>query len=108
MHVFSLKSPKTQALSDLRSLTYSEKQWSVKLKKPPNRKNNREIGNWCCSFGRADIRLSVHFALCPRDILSVWTSTAGVIWLCTCVRYWPYHGDGTCVSVLISVGYNLF
>ena len=23
--------------------------------------------------------------------------------LCACVRYWPYHGDGTCVSVLIKV-----
>ena len=30
-------------------------------------------------------------------------ATARVIWLCACVRYWPYHGDGTCVSVLISV-----
>ena len=23
-------------------------------------------------------------------------STAGVIWLCACVRYWPYRGVGTC------------
>ena len=22
------------------------------------------------------------------------------IWLCACVRYWPYHGVGTCASVL--------
>ena len=30
-------------------------------------------------------------------------ATAGVIWLCACIRYWPYrgnHGVGTCVSVL--------
>ena len=26
--------------------------------------------------------------------------------LCACVRHWPYHGDGTCVSVLISVVYR--
>ena len=34
-------------------------------------------------------------------------ATAWVIWLCACVRYWPYHGDGTCVSVLISVDKSL-
>ena len=27
-------------------------------------------------------------------------ATTGVIWLCTCVRYWPYRGVGTCASVL--------
>ena len=26
-------------------------------------------------------------------------STAGVIWLCACVRYWPYRGVGTCAWV---------
>ena len=25
--------------------------------------------------------------------------TARVIWLCACVRYWPYPGVGTCASV---------
>ena len=24
---------------------------------------------------------------------------ARVIWLCACVRYWPYRGVGTCASV---------
>ena len=28
--------------------------------------------------------------------------TAGVIWLCSCVRLWPY-GFGTCASVLILI-----
>ena len=27
------------------------------------------------------------------------TATARVIWLCGCVRYWPYRGVGTCASV---------
>ena len=26
-------------------------------------------------------------------------ATAGVIWLCACLRYWPYFGVGTCASV---------
>ena len=26
-------------------------------------------------------------------------ANAGVIWLCACVRYWPYGGVGTCASV---------
>ena len=26
-------------------------------------------------------------------------ATAGVIWLCACVRYWPYRRVGTCASV---------
>ena len=33
-------------------------------------------------------------------------ATARVIWLCACVRYWPYHGNGTCFSVLISIVKN--
>ena len=28
------------------------------------------------------------------------TAPAGVIWLCVCVRYWPYRGVSTCASVL--------
>ena len=32
--------------------------------------------------------------------LSMAANTTGVIWLCACVRYWPYRGVGTCVSVL--------
>ena len=30
-------------------------------------------------------------------------ATAQVIWLCACVRYWPYRGVGRCAS-LLSVG----
>ena len=26
-------------------------------------------------------------------------STAGVMWMCACVRYWPYRGVGTCAWV---------
>ena len=29
-------------------------------------------------------------------------ATARVIWLCACVRYWPYRRVGTCTLVLIS------
>ena len=32
--------------------------------------------------------------------LSLAVTTTGVIWLCACLRYWPYRGVGTCVSVL--------
>ena len=34
-------------------------------------------------------------------------ATAGLIWLCACVRYWPYGGVGTCVSVLKLVLFNI-
>ena len=27
-------------------------------------------------------------------------ATAGVIWLCECVRYWLYRGVGTCALLL--------
>ena len=30
-------------------------------------------------------------------------ATARVIWLCACVRYWPYRGVGKCAS-LLSIG----
>ena len=26
-------------------------------------------------------------------------ATARVLWLCACIRYWPYRGAGTCASV---------
>ena len=45
-----------------------------------------------------------------RSLLSkvfLLNNTARVIWLCACVRYWPYHGDGTCVAVLRSVVFLL-
>ena len=42
-----------------------------------------------------------------RAVTSVYYScpwpTTGVIWLCACVKYWPYCGVGTCASVLKSV-----
>ena len=38
-------------------------------------------------------------------------TTTGVIWLCACVRYFPYRGVnrgvGTCASVLKSVFWSL-
>ena len=32
--------------------------------------------------------------------LSMAANTTGVICSCACLRYWPYRGVGTCVSVL--------
>ena len=34
-------------------------------------------------------------------------ATAWLIWLCACLRYWPYGGVGTCVSVLKLVLFNI-
>ena len=34
-------------------------------------------------------------------------ATAWLIWLCACVRYWPYGGVGTCVSVPKLVLFNI-
>ena len=34
-------------------------------------------------------------------------ATAWLIWLCACVRYWPYGGVGMCVSVLKLVLFNI-
>ena len=45
----------------------------------------------------------VHSNLDPEIFHENVAATAGVIWLCACIRYWPYRGnrgDGTCVSVL--------
>ena len=35
-----------------------------------------------------------------EDETAVYDSPTGVIWLCACVRYWPYCRVGTCASVL--------
>ena len=35
---------------------------------------------------------------CPW--LPLMAATARVIWLCACVRYWPYRGVGRCASLL--------
>ena len=47
------------------------------------------------SNSRMRTTTSVYYS-CP------WPTT-GVIWLCACVKYWPYFGVGTCASVLKSV-----
>ena len=47
------------------------------------------------SNSRMRTATSVYYS-CP------WPTT-GVIWLCACVKYWPYCGVGTCASVLKSV-----
>ena len=47
------------------------------------------------SNSRMRTATSVYYS-CP------WPTT-GVIWLCACVKYWPYFGVGTCASVLKSV-----
>ena len=46
---------------------------------------------------------TVHSNLDPEIFYENVAATAGVIWLCACIRYWPYHGNrgvDTCVSVL--------
>ena len=46
---------------------------------------------------------AVHGNLDPELFCDNVAATAGVIWLCACIRYWPYRGNrgvGTCVSVL--------
>ena len=47
------------------------------------------------SNSRMRTTTSVYYS-CP------WPTT-GVIWLCACVKYWPYCGVGTSASVLKSV-----
>ena len=43
---------------------------------------------------------TVHSNLDPEIFYENVAATAGVIWLCACIRYWPYRGAGTCVLVL--------
>ena len=43
----------------------------------------------------------------PPQTVSI-AATAGVIWLCACVRYWPYRGVGTCASVYNLAGSRWF
>ena len=43
---------------------------------------------------------AVHGNLDPEILHENVAATAGVIWLCLCIRYWPYRRAGTCVLVL--------
>ena len=46
---------------------------------------------------------TVHSNLDPEIFHENVAATAGVVWLCACIRCWPYRGNrgvGTCVSVL--------
>jgi len=43
---------------------------------------------------------AVHGNLDPGLFCEDVATTAGVTWLCACIRYWPYRGVGTCVLVL--------
>ena len=42
---------------------------------------------------------AVHGNLDPEIFHENVAATAGVVWLCACLRYWPYFGVGTCASV---------
>ena len=45
----------------------------------------------------------VHSNLDPEIFHENVAATVGVVWLCACIRYWPYRGNrgvATCVSVL--------